>query len=603
MAITKFNFMTLENLTTYHGELTAWTQGQIANATANSIKTVSISKDATTGISTMHFYTVAEPVGEAQAAYSIELPHDYYTTAQIDKFVEDINKEISRVEGKADAADEKAQGAQDAVNALSAKVGAVDELGENETVIGEIGEIKETLATLTGGEGGSISDTIDAKIDALKLAETYEPIGKGAEEAGKVQDALDEYIESNDDAVAEAKKAGTDAQTYAEGVNTSLDAYKEANNKALADEVARAKEAEEANKKLVEDAQATADSKVASVTAGDASVKVAGTSTEPTVAVKLDPSADNAIKLGENGLKVEIGAAPEYTIVKDANSGDYAAIYHMEKDGVQVGASINIPKDMVVESGAVVENPDADHVGTFIKLVLQNVEEPLYINVGSLIEYVTSGSVAGDMVVVNVSDDHKVTATITDGTITLAKLATEVQTEIGKAHTHAHPEVLEGITADKVSAWDASEQNAKDYADGLDEAMGIRVKEIEDDYLKEADIANKADKATTLAGYGITDAYTKDEVNASIKAVDDKFADYTNTEDMNSAIGAVDGKFANYTNTEGMNTAITNAVDAEKALREQAEDAMDARVAELETVVHSVEPIAEADIKALFTQA
>lgn len=34
------------------------------------------------------------------------------------------------------------------------------------------------------------------------------------------------------------------------------------------------------------------------------------------------------------------------------------------------------------------------------------------------------------------------------------------------------------------------------------------------DYLVAADIANKADKATTLAGYGITDAYTKSEVDA-----------------------------------------------------------------------------------------
>ena len=32
-------------------------------------------------------------------------------------------------------------------------------------------------------------------------------------------------------------------------------------------------------------------------------------------------------------------------------------------------------------------------------------------------------------------------------------------------------------------------------------------------------LAAKADKATTLGGYGITDAYTKDEINAKISAV------------------------------------------------------------------------------------
>lgn len=43
-----------------------------------------------------------------------------------------------------------------------------------------------------------------------------------------------------------------------------------------------------------------------------------------------------------------------------------------------------------------------------------------------------------------------------------------VATLEGKAHTHTFDEeVLNGITSEKVSAWDASEQNAKDYADGL----------------------------------------------------------------------------------------------------------------------------------------
>ena len=34
-----------------------------------------------------------------------------------------------------------------------------------------------------------------------------------------------------------------------------------------------------------------------------------------------------------------------------------------------------------------------------------------------------------------------------------------------------------------------------------------------------SDIANKADKATTLAGYGITDAYTKTEINSKLSSV------------------------------------------------------------------------------------
>ena len=50
-----------------------------------------------------------------------------------------------------------------------------------------------------------------------------------------------------------------------------------------------------------------------------------------------------------------------------------------------------------------------------------------------------------------------------DLTAAVARIATLE----GKAHEHSNKTVLDGITAAKVSAWDAAEQNAKDYADGL----------------------------------------------------------------------------------------------------------------------------------------
>lgn len=301
------------------------------------------------------------------------------------------------------------------------------------------------VSSLEGLVGNTaVSAQIAAAIEALKLADTYEAKGAAAAVQGdttstvkNVEDALNTYKATNDEAVAAAKKAG-------------------------------------------DDAMAEAQAKVGSVAAGDASVTVGGTATAPTVAAKISQDADNALELVEDGLKVVIPAAAEYTIEKAAESGEYAAVYALKKGGVQVGASINIPKDMVVESGAVVENPEGQAEGTYIELKLQNVTDPLYINVSNLIEYVTSGSQTGDMVVIAVNDDHKVTATITDGSITLAKLATDVQTAIGKAHSHENAGVLNGINADKVAAWDASEQNAKDHANDLNTAMDTRVKALED---------------------------------------------------------------------------------------------------------------------------
>lgn len=49
----------------------------------------------------------------------------------------------------------------------------------------------------------------------------------------------------------------------------------------------------------------------------------------------------------------------------------------------------------------------------------------------------------------------------------------------GKAHEHSNFTVLEGITSDKVTAWDGAEQAAKTYADGLNSAMDTRVTAIE----------------------------------------------------------------------------------------------------------------------------
>lgn len=58
-----------------------------------------------------------------------------------------------------------------------------------------------------------------------------------------------------------------------------------------------------------------------------------------------------------------------------------------------------IPKDVVVKSGSVVTNPTGQPKGTYIKLVLANAtNDTLYVDVGGLIEYVTSGSAAGDKV-------------------------------------------------------------------------------------------------------------------------------------------------------------------------------------------------------------
>lgn len=195
--------------------------------------------------------------------------------------------------------------------------------------------------------------------------------------------------------------------------------------------------------KLIADVEAVAKARLESVEAGDNSVTIAGSATKPSVAVKISEATGNALSLAEDGLKVEIPEVkvPAYSLIKDetAAAGDVAT-YHLTKDGVNEGVAINIPKDLVVASGSVVELEDGalpDGVtvaGTYIKLVLANSAKPIYINVGSLIEYVTGGSSETDAIQINVSSDtHKITASVKDGSITIGMLAADVVASLGKA--------------------------------------------------------------------------------------------------------------------------------------------------------------------------
>lgn len=213
------------------------------------------------------------------------------------------------------------------------------------------------------------------------------------------------------------------------------------------------------------------DKKVASVAAEDGSITIGGTTTAPTVKVAIAAGEDNALTLAADGLKVVVPAAAEYSIAKlEAANEGMSASYQLTKDGKNVGAIIDIPKDMVVKSGTV-ETYKAGSLptgvaeaGTYIVLTLANAtEDKLYINVGNLIEYVTSGSTEEDSVQVAVSADHKVTASIKDGSIALGKLATAVQTKINQAHEHANRAELDKIKAGDVALWDA-EKGAMDKA-------------------------------------------------------------------------------------------------------------------------------------------
>lgn len=205
--------------------------------------------------------------------------------------------------------------------------------------------------------------------------------------------------------------------------------------------------------------QTLANSKVASVSAG-AGIEISGDATAPSVAVKIDSTEGNALSIVEGkGLRVEVPDVvhPEYTIEKLGSTSEGAvASYVLKKDGAQAGATIDIPKDLVVVSGSVVElkagalPAGVTEPGTYIELILSG-GNPIYIPVGSLIEYVTGGSGEDDAIQINVDGNtHKVTASVKAGSLTKAMLASGVQTSLGKADS-AVQEIATGSANGNIS--------------------------------------------------------------------------------------------------------------------------------------------------------
>lgn len=249
------------------------------------------------------------------------------------------------------------------------------------------------------------------------------------------------------------------------------------------------------------------------------------------------------------------GTAAVVAVNAKGSTDDYAQVYEITQGGVAVG-TINIPKDLVVESGSVVTDPDGMPAGTYIKLVLANVAEPLFINVGTLVDiYVAKADaaqvqveinsstreisayiVAGSVTSAELADNAVVTAKIADKNVTKAKLSAEVQASLDKA--------------------DVALNEAKAYTDEKDGAMDTRMKAVEAQLgsgegsvaeqiaaaKQEAIDAASAD-ATTKANKALSDAqtYTDGKVAENRALIDANAGEITTLKGrMDTAEGDID---------------------------------------------------------------
>lgn len=387
--------------------------------------------------------------------------------------------------------------------------------------------------------------------------ETYAASGATA----YVGQILTLYTDSKAEAYMIADEAGTLvklAQTTASGDLASDVAALQGQVNSLIAKVGAAAEGETAATglyALIDEVKALANTKVASVSATDASVVVdSSTATAPKIQVQISKVENNALTLADDGLKVIVPDVthPEYTIKKlETATAGMSASYQLTKDGTGVGAVIDIPKDMVVESGTVETNPEGQTAGTYLVLTLANkTSDKVYINVGNLIEYVTAGDSPDGMVVVSISDDHKVTATLGNASITEAKLAKAVTDKLAKAVS-----AVQSVTAGSANGTIAV--NGEDVAvTGLADAAFTTVASLNKTAQDKVDAAKTAlegtdsdDKtAVTIKGAKAfaTDAATtaKNEAIADAKAKIDalKVEDTAVAKQFVSAVSETGGK-------------------------------------------------------------
>lgn len=142
-------------------------------------------------------------------------------------------------------------------------------------------------------------------------------------------------------------------------------------------------------------------------------------------------TTDNCTYECRNGAWVKMATSAEVTSAQNAGkvtvekSGDS---YIVKQNGTQVGVAINIPKDMVVESGEIVAGtwsdgtftPSTSGKGKALKLVIANGGGTVYIDVKDLVDVYTGST--GTTVNVTIDSSNKISASIVNGSILEAHL-------------------------------------------------------------------------------------------------------------------------------------------------------------------------------------
>ncbi len=207
------------------------------------------------------------------------------------------------------------------------------------------------------------------------------------------------------------------------------------------------------------------------LTAKDAAIITSYEAADTALGERIDNlSTAQALKLTKGGDTTSDSAAATGDNLKIGNNGE---TYKLWQGTTQVAEFTFSEKDSFVESGVTRKATSEDVTAAggesaqfkegdwIIVLTLKvltngggNEQKTVYIPAESLVDAYTSGSAADDMVVIGINQaTNKITATLTDGKVTKAKLEAGVQASLGLADKALQDVTLNGtsIVTDKIA--------------------------------------------------------------------------------------------------------------------------------------------------------
>ena len=176
--------------------------------------------------------------------------------------------------------------------------------------------------------------------------------------------------------------------------------------------------------------------------------------------MKLSLDGTN-VKLVDDGLKATLSGKDITLDVAETATEGYLKTYVLKQGTTEIG-KIDLPKELVVTGGDVIIAKDEAGLTTgekYLKLTIANQDKPVYIAVTDLVDVYKAGAgiAISDANVVSVKLAEKQGNVVLDTTNGLKANLEGWETVQAASHTHNNKTVLDGITAEKVSAWDAKQ--------------------------------------------------------------------------------------------------------------------------------------------------